>query len=226
MATSERLSLGGSVLLFISVARGLDTNRDYVLEELEAFSPDIIALSVSPEELEGLLHMDELDMDEFALSDYEEMYVEKLRSYSKVVFPPPAYTVSASFARRNRIPLTSLDVNERLFSELYVSLVSTKDLIRHSLRKKRLKKKRFQAEGPEEFAVLWDREVNSLSGFARMAERREEYMARRIGQISKKYGRIAAVVEVERASGVLSRLKSDHSAVPEDEHNQQRDDEQ
>ncbi len=220
MVRTELLAVGKSRVLLISLVRGLESNREDVLAELDAFSPDIIALSVSPEELEGLLHLDEIDIDDFALSDYEEMYVDKLRAYSKVVFPPPAYTSSALYGRECRIPLTSLDVSEKMFSELYVSIVSTQDLIRHSLRKKRLKKKRFDAEGPEDFAVQWDRELNRLPGFDRMARRREEYMARRIVKLSEKYGKIAALVEVERVAGVLSHLRSDNPSVSEDEHDE------
>jgi len=216
MARSEQLTVGGAKLLLISVVKGVEANREYVVKELEGFSPEIIALAVSPEELEGLLHIEELDLGEFALSDYEEIYVEKLRAYSRVVFPPPAYTASSLFARENRIPVTSLDVNERLFSELYVSLVGTPDLVRHSLRKKRLKRKRFRADSPEEFALLWDREVNALQGFSMLTKRREDYMARRIRELAGKYDRIAAVVEVERAAGLLSRLLSDEPAVSED----------
>lgn len=218
MGRTERISLNGSTIFVIPVVRGLESNKKRIIDEMETIAPDIIALSVSPEELDGLLHLEEIDVNDFALSDYEEMYVEKLRRYSRVVFPPPAYTESARYGAERRIPLASLDVSEKIFSELYVSLVSTQDLILHSLRKKKLKKKRFDAEGPEDFAVRWDREVNGLPGFRKMTERREEYMARRIAKLSEKYGKIAAVVEVERASGVIDRLKSDKSSVPENGH--------
>ncbi len=219
MGRTEQIILNGSEVFVIPVVRGLESNKKRIIDEMETITPDIIALSVSPEELDGLLHLKEIDVSDFALSDYEEMYVKNLQRYSRVVFPPPAYTESTRYGTERRIPLASLDVSERNFSELYVSLVSTQDLILHSLRKKKLKKKRFDAEGAEDFALRWDREVNGLPGFRKMAERREEYMARRIAKLSEKYGRIAAVVEVERAEGVMARLKSDKPSMSENRHN-------
>ena len=212
---SEEIGLNGCSIAVIPVVRGLESNRELIRKEMDEIEPEVIALSISPEELEGLLHLDEIDVDDFALSDYEEMYVERLRQYSRVIFPPPAYTESVLYGREKRIPLASLDINERNFSELYVSLVSTSELIRHSVRKKRLKKRRFNADGPEEFAILWDRAINNLSGFRKLVEKREEYMAMRIGKLSENYRKIAAVVEVERAKGVMSRLKSYETAMPE-----------
>ena len=218
MGRTERMALNGSEIFVIPVVRGLESNKKLIIDEMERITPDIIALSVSPEELDGLLHLEEIDVNDFALSDYEEMYVDKLRRYSRVVFPPPAYTECTRYGTEKKIPLASLDVSERNFSELYVSLVGTQDLILHSLRKKRLRKRKINAESAEDFAVRWDREVNGLHGFREMAERREEYMARRIAKLSEKYEKIAAVVEVERAAGVMARLKSDKPSVSENGH--------
>jgi len=218
MGRTERIILRDSEVFVIPVVRGLESNKKRIIDELETITPDIIALSVSPEELDGLLHLEDINVNDFALSDYEEMYVDKLRRYSRVIFPPPAYTECAHYGTGEKIPLAPLDVSERIFSELYVSLVSTQDLIRHSLRKKRLRKRKFNAKTAEDFAVQWDREVNGLHGFRKMAERREEYMARRIAKLSEKYGKVAAVVEVERAAGVIARLKSDKPPMSENGH--------
>ena len=78
-------------------------------------------------------------------------------------------------------------------------------LIRHSLRKKRLYKKRFKASTPEEFSILWDKEITKISGFKELENEREKYMAKKIKEniIGKK---ILVVVDYERMEGIISYL--------------------
>jgi hypothetical protein len=84
--------------------------------------------------------------------------------------------------------------------------VTTRDLIRHSLRVKKLRRKKFKAETAQEFVLAWDREINKLKGFRNLETARENYMARELIRLSKKYSRILCIMEMQRAKGVIAKL--------------------
>ena len=50
---SQTVSLGKAQIRVLSTVKGLVSEAAVVEEEIEAFEPDLVALSIGPEEIEG-----------------------------------------------------------------------------------------------------------------------------------------------------------------------------
>jgi len=85
--------------------------------------------------------------------------------------------------------------------------VSALELVFQGRMERRLRKKRFRATTPRDFVLEWDAEVNRSPGFRRLQARREAFFASRLRDLSAS-GRTLAVIEVERAEGVLAALRA------------------
>ncbi len=154
---------------------------------------------------------EEYDLEEHlddSMSNYERIYSDKLSRFGRVKLPPPDLMVALRLARKKGIPARAVDMNEVDYADMYVDAVRASDLIRHSVRQKRLRRKRFQAETPEDFVIEWDRTVNKVKGYANLEKRREHYVAHKLKQLSGGYKRIMVVVELQRAEGILKHLGS------------------
>lgn len=211
------LSLGRCTLTILSTVKGLMRERRKVREAFEAAGPDMVALPVSREGLKGLAAINRGKEPEIFLSHYEQIYAVKLSRYGKVAVPPPSYTEAFAAASKRGIPVDAIDLSEDDFADAFCQDVSTSNLVYHSLRWKWLKRKSFgKALTARQFALEWDRAVNSLRGFRNLEARREEHMARRLVALSKAHKNILAIIEVERMDGVVRRLRSG-KMVPLDE---------
>ena len=99
------------------------------------------------------------------------------------------------------------DRDERAYAELYTTWVSGFELIRQGRLEARLLKKKFRVRTPEEFVLAWDTEVNRSAGFTRVQRERERFMASRLRDVAGDASSVLAVIEVERAKGVLAALR-------------------
>ncbi len=199
------LEIKGKKYIFYGTVRGL------LKEELEVemlyknFSPDLILVGIPEEDLNGLFsYLKEPFIVD--LSDYEIIYGLKLQDYGKVKLPVPSYLKAAEISLREKIKIIPIDMPEREYSELYTKKISTLMLIRYSLRKNKIYRKKFNASSPEEFSILWDREMTRISGFREIEEEREKYIAKRIENITDG-NKILVIVDYERLQGILSRIK-------------------
>ena len=80
------------------------------------------------------------------------------------------------------------------------------ELILQGRLESRLLRKRFHVRTPQEFAIAWDAEINRTVGFARLQKEREKFIGGRLRELAQEATRVFAVVEVERARGVLAAL--------------------
>lgn len=166
--------------------------------------PDVVAISVSKEELDGLRTLP--DDYEPELSRYEELYAKGLSRFGEVAAPPPCYVATLELADHQSIPLVPVDLDEDSYTELYCAAVPGTTLFRHSTRTWMLKRRNFRANSPEEFVVAWDRAVNKLEGFQTIEKKRAESIAEGILSASKGRSRLLAIVELERADDVCLLL--------------------
>ncbi|MEM4170771.1 MAG: hypothetical protein QW037_03690 [Thermoplasmata archaeon] len=198
------LELNGKKYIIYGTVRGLLDEENDMEKLYKEFAPDLILVGIPDSELNGLFeYLKEPFMVD--LSEYEIIYGIKLQKYGKVKLHVPSYLKAAEISRRENIKIIPIDIPENDFSQLYTKKISTFMLIRHSLRKKRLYKKRFKASTPEEFSILWDKEITKISGFKELENEREKYMAKKIKEniIGKK---ILVVVDYERMEGIISYL--------------------
>lgn len=203
----EAVPLGeGRVVHLMPVVRGLVSESGRVRAAIDQVRPDAVALSISREELEALRVYDGGDAPPDSVD--EEVYVRGLARFGEVRKPPPCFVEALSAVKDRGTPVHPLDLDEDQYSSLYVSVVSTVDLLLANARLGRLLRWVSKAETPEGFVREWDGRVNGSEGYRKLQAEREEFIARRIRQLARKYRTLLALVEVERADGVLGRLRA------------------
>jgi hypothetical protein len=177
--------------------------------------PDLIALYISEPEILGLEKILNGEIKKVPLSRYEVVYARKLAYYAQkdpdrygeVQVPPPCLIEGLRLSRENKVPVVALDMDDSMYASAYTDNVSTLQLVRHSMRFKKLSKKEFNVQTPEEFTFAWDSELTKLSGFSKLEKAREIHMAQRLLELVTKFDTILAVLELERLEGVLDKLK-------------------
>ncbi|HWM52911.1 MAG TPA: hypothetical protein VNP71_07095 [Thermoplasmata archaeon] len=200
----DEVRLGLASVTILSVVRGLPSETSTVADAIRTTNPNVVALSIGPEELQTLrvYHGGPLEPENFE----EEIYVAGLSAWEPPLKPPPCFTEAVRVAEKRGTRLEAIDMDEVTYTENYVDSVSTLEVIFQGRLERRLAKKRFDARTPQEFVLAWDAEVNGPPGFARLQAKREAFMAARLRQIAAEGASVLAVIEVERTKGVLAAL--------------------
>ena len=201
----EEIRLGEATVSLFPAVRGLPSEGDAVRRAIDAGRPDVVALSVSGEELQALRTYRGVKLEPDTIED--EVYVAGLSVWEEPVMPPPCFTQAARMATARNLPLEALDLSEEDYADAYTRNVSTMELLLQGRMESRLRKKRFHVSTPQEFALAWDGEVNRTPGFARLQREREDHIAQRLRALAGTNARVLAVIEVERVKGVLAALR-------------------
>lgn len=194
----------------LPVVKGLVSEEGVVSQKFEEVRPDVIAISISREDLDGL-HRRE-DYDKYEPSDLEIIYQAFLESFGEVRIPPPAYVRALEISEEKGTPIIPIDMNEELYTETYCQKVRTRDMIRESFFARRATGKTYDLSGPDAFARSWDARVNKARGFRELERARELHMANALRRLSGKYSKILAVIECERLDGVARTLEDGGAA--------------
>lgn len=209
----RRIQIGTSKIYIPDIIIGLTSEIAKVSKVYNKIKPDVMALQISEEELDGLRSVLNGEEYDYFLSNYEEIYARKLASFGEVKVPPPCYERALKLSVDNDIPIVPIDMDDVYYADVFCESISGWDLIRHSLRVKRLRKKRFKAKTAEEFIFEWDKEINKLKGFRNLESKREEHMARMLLRLSKKHDRILCIMEMQRAEGVGQKVLEKKSSI-------------
>ena len=189
----------------LSVVRGLKSEADKVSSAFEQLKPQILAMSISPEEIKGLKAFIE-EPFEVEMSRYEELYAARLSKFGDVFLPPPCFLAGLEEADKAGADLIGIDMDDETHTTAYCALVSGRDLFVHSTRFKIVKMKSFRAKTPAEFAIAWDRKVNNLKGFRELEREREAFMSKELMRLSSSGKKVLALIDTERANGVRKIL--------------------
>jgi hypothetical protein len=208
----ETIQGNGCTISVLGVIKGLKTEVDRVQSAFDLTGPDIVAVSISKEELEGLRNLPDDYVPD--LSRYEQIYAEGLSRFGEVAAPPPCYVATLELADHRGIRLVPVDLDEQSYSDLYCAAVPGTTLFRHSTRTWILKRRRFSDEGAEEFVLKWDKVVNDLEGFRAIEDKRALAMAKGVLALCGDSKKVLAVIELERAKDVLELIKSKMRRMP------------
>lgn len=190
----------------MGVIKGLVDEEEKVGKAYHDMMPDAVAISISIDELKGLEDFLK-DRYDVPLSNYEEeIYVRELKKFGEVRKPPPCFEIALKLCQKDKLPILPIDMNEERFSNAYCKYVTYFQLIQKSFRSKRLNKKKFHASNAEIFVKEWDLIINGIKGLKMLEEEREGYMAQKLSELTEKYKKILALIELERIEGVEKRL--------------------
>lgn len=212
----RQVKIDGSSVTILPVVKGLVSESDAVKNAIGRISPDVIAVSISKEELAGLKSME--PTDEVELNDIEIVYAAMLEEFGEVATPSPYLITALNLANELDVPLLPIDMNDEVYTESYCRNVKTMEMLKESRRAKSLlrKKKKFDFSSPHAFAESWDAMVNKSEGFKTLEKEREAHMASVLKALTKTYSNILAVVETERSNAVVSLLNDDSNKPCED----------
>lgn len=208
----DRTAIIGSTsgdIMVLGTVKGLVSEGDLVLKAFKNLEPDVVGLHIGIEEVKGLKAVVKGNVENTYLSSYEKVYARELSRFGEVQIPPPSLVKAYKLAKKHKVPVKALDFNESNYSNIYTDLIDGMTMIRQSMRLKKVNRRKFKADSPEDFILEWDGAVNKFKGFRKLEGRREEKMARRIRELSKEFGKVLAVVEYERMEGIVHHLTDD-----------------
>ncbi|KAA8922736.1 MAG: hypothetical protein F6Q11_03615 [Thermoplasma sp.] len=187
-----RFQNGGHDITLFGGIKGLVRDGDDLRNELNQDHPDAIYIVLSREQIDGLSAFLK-DPFELSMSDYEISYGLHLSVYGEVMTPPPIYIEAVKYAEENGKELKPLDVPEKEYSDFYVKNVKIFDLLRNSLRKRRVTRMEFGDTSPEDFVRRWEETMNRVKGLKRVEDYRLSYIE----------GKIREYLSSERGSTVF-----------------------
>ncbi len=195
------------VVYLLGTVQGLTNERKRVAKAFARIRPKLVALPLSKEALHGLKSVVDGETDKTFLSNYEQLYAQRLAEYGEVQVPPPALVEAYERAVAAGVKMAPIDMSEDRYADAFTDNVSTFNLIRHGQRFRRLKRKRFDALTAREFVFQWDETINKLKGFRNLEHARELYMAERLRMLAKRRANILAIIQLERVEGVAEELR-------------------
>ena len=177
------LSIGDCKVDILPVVNGLESEAEKVRSAYGGYEAYGIPLGI--EGIQALKDRVRLE-DEFEVSELDIAYANKMFDLTgeEVVMPSPAMC-------------TLVDCDT----------VSAFDFVKeHGLAKKGMKR-RFSSDTPEAFALEWDAFVNTVKGYHKVSEKREEFIAAQIRDVARYRKSLLVVMEIERAEGVARLLR-------------------
>ena len=196
-------------ILLIGAVRGLISQGENVKNSFEEFKPNVIGISVSKESIQAMAELiaSKKEVPEPANQE-EELYIQGLEIFGEVVRPPPCYSEAWKLAKKNDIPIKGVDMDDEHFTAAFCKYVATIDMVRQGRCEKKWARHTFKSQTPEDFVVEWDSVVNWLPGYQALERAREEWIAKGICILGKKYDKILVIVELERLGGIQNFLMS------------------
>ena len=124
---SQTVSLGKAQIRVLSTVKGLVSEAAVVEEEIESFEPDLVALSIGPEEIEGTRKW---DGEPYEMSGWDEVYglsLRKLVGDDGVKLPPPSFSKAIKVSDSKNIDVIGIDMDEISFTCLLYTSPSPRD---------------------------------------------------------------------------------------------------
>ena len=198
------VALGACRVHVMPVVRGLVSESGRVRAAFSEVRPGAVALSIGREELEALRAYGGGNVPPDNVE--EEAYVRGLSRFGEVRKPPPCFVEALAVSGERGIPVHPLDMDDEQYTSVYLAAVSTVDILLANARQGKLRKWVSEAGTAADFVREWDALVNASAGYRKLVAERESFIARRLRQLAPRYGVLLALVDVERADGVLRQI--------------------
>ena len=202
----QSVTVGETQIRILPTVKGLVSESEIVEAEINSFNPDLVALSIGPEEVAGTR---EWDGEPYDMSGWDEGYglsLRKLLGEDSVRLPPPSFSTAIKLSDSKNIEVVGIDMDEQSFTDAYTSNISLWQLYRRGRLEKRMAKKGIIGSTPEEISINMEKSIREIEGFAKLEEQRVSTMAENLRSYSDKT-RLLAVIEVPNVDSLVKLLK-------------------
>jgi hypothetical protein len=191
-------------VLLIAPVRGLASEVPRVLAELETFAPALVGLGLSSGELRSLHdHFVAADAEPIVpLTSNETSEVRGLVRFGEVRVPNASFVEVLRWAWARGLPTEPLDPDDESTASLFAEHIGYLELIRRTVRERRISRSPPTPSSADEFALAWDREIASGRGSRDFAEARDRYLVSRIPPLAAERRPLAVVVDRERFDSI------------------------
>ena len=202
----QTINLGNAQIRILSTVKGLVSESQIVENEIESFNPDLVALGMGPEEINGTR---EWDGEPYDMSGWDEIYGLSLRKIvgdKGVKLPPPSFSTAIKVSDSKNIDVIGIDMDEISFTEAYTKNISTWQLFKRSRLEKSMTKSGIEGQTPEEIALNMESSIRGLSGFANLERERVKTMAENVRLQSERQKKILVIIEISNVSDFVEEL--------------------
>ncbi|MDG1545507.1 MAG: hypothetical protein P8R32_04595 [Candidatus Poseidoniia archaeon] len=205
----QTINLGNTEIRILSTVKGLVSESQIVENEIEAFNPDLVALGMGPEEVNGTR---EWDGEPYDMSGWDEIYGLSLRKIvgdKGVKLPPPSFSTAIKVSDSKETDVIGIDMDEISFTEAYTKNISTWQLFKRGRLEKSMTKSGIEGQTPEEIALNMESSIRKLSGFSKLESERVKAMASNLRIQTDSRDKILAIIEISNVSDLLRELKQE-----------------
>jgi len=202
----QTVTIGDTQIRVLSTVKGLVSEAAIVESEIESFKPDLVALSIGPEEIKGTR---EWDGQPYDMSGWDEIYGLSLRKVvgdDGVRLPPPSFSKAIEVSDSKNLEVIGIDMDEESFTESYTSNVSTWQLYKRGRLEKTMAKRGIEGTTPQDIVVNMENSIREITGFAKLEDDRVQAMTENIKSNLDK-SKILVIVELSNADILLKSLK-------------------
>ncbi|HYA71458.1 MAG TPA: hypothetical protein VEH28_08865 [Thermoplasmata archaeon] len=195
-------------VLLLGPVRGLTSEVPRVLGELDSFAPARVGIGLSPTELEALReYFVEAEAEPVVpLTENERSEVRGLVRFGEVRVPNPSFVEVLRWSEARGVPAVGLDPDDEQTAALFAEHIGYIELVRRTVRERRVSRSPPTPSSPDEYALEWDREVSSGRGSRAFARARDAYLVRQIPALTAGHEPLAVVVDRERFASVRELL--------------------
>ena len=202
----QTIVIGDTQIRLLSTIKGLVSEAEIVESEIKSFSPELVVLSIGPEEIDGTRKW---DGEPYDMSGWDEIYGLSLRKVigdDGVKLPPPSFSKAIEISDSKNIDIIGIDMDEESFTESYTSNVSTWQLYKRGRLEKYLVKKGVEGKTPEDIVTNMEHSIREIKGFAKLEDDRIQKMYENIKSNLGK-SKILAIVEISNVVSLIDLLK-------------------
>lgn len=203
----QTIVIGDTQIRLLSTIKGLVSEAEIVESEIESFSPELVVLSIGPEEIDGTRKW---DGEPYDMSGWDEIYGLSLRKVvgdNGVRLPPPSFSKAIEISDSKNIDIIGIDMDEESFTESYTSNVSTWQLYKRGRLEKYLVKKGVEGKTPEDIVTNMENSIREIKGFAKLEEDRTLTMYHNLIKNLDKQ-KILAIIDFTNVESLKQSLQS------------------
>ena len=203
---SYEFVFGDTQICILSTIKGLVSEAKTVESTIESFEPDLVVLSLGPEEIDGTRKWDGKPYD---MSGWDEIYGLSLRKVvgdDGIKLPPPSFSKAIEISDLKGIEVIGIDMDEESFTKSYTSNVSTWQLYKRGRLEKYMVKNGIKGDTPEEIVINMESSIREIKGFAKLEQDRVQAMAENI-KLNLDKDKILAIIELPNVSSLIKLLK-------------------